>query len=37
MEYRKIVYYKVYRDINNDFSFQMNFQSRKTDFDEEMT
>lgn len=38
MEYRKILYYKVYRDINNDdLGFQVNVQSRKTDFDEEMT
>ena len=38
MEYRKILYYKVYRVINNDdLGFQLNVQSRKTDFDEEMT
>ena len=37
MEYRNILYHKVYGDINNeDLRFQVNFKSTKTDLDEEV-
>ena len=38
MEFGKILYYKVYRDIkNDDLRLFVNVRPRRIDFDEEMT